>query len=96
MNTVWLLYGNQVDSFCAFNNTQNDPEYAETFSVKLREAIEKEGFAVGAEVDISEGPFAGFVGVIDKIDYENERLTVMVSIFGRLTPVELGFDQVKK
>jgi len=57
---------------------------------------EKEGFAIGAEVDISEGPFAGFVGVIDKIDYENEKLTVMVSIFGRMTPVELGFNQVKK
>ncbi|MFC1841625.1 transcription termination/antitermination protein NusG [Candidatus Dependentiae bacterium] len=57
---------------------------------------EKEEFAVGAEVDISEGPFAGFVGVIDKIDYENEKLTVMVSIFGRMTPVELSFNQVKK
>ena len=57
---------------------------------------EKEGFAVGAEVDIAEGPFAGFVGVIDKIDYEGEKLTVMVSIFGRMTPVELGFNQVKK
>jgi len=57
---------------------------------------EKEGFVVGAEVDISEGPFAGFVGVIDKIDYEGEKLTVMVSIFGRMTPVELSFNQVKK
>jgi transcription termination/antitermination protein NusG len=59
-------------------------------------SAEKEGFTVGAEVDISEGPFAGFVGVVDKIDYENEKLTVMVSIFGRMTPVELNFNQVKK
>ena len=59
-------------------------------------SAEKEGFAVGAEVDIAEGPFAGFVGVVDKIDYEGEKLTVMVSIFGRMTPVELGFSQVKK
>lgn len=57
---------------------------------------EKEGFVIGSEVDISEGPFSGFVGVIDKIDYENEKLTVMVSIFGRMTPVELSFNQVKK
>ena len=35
-------------------------------------------------------------GIIDKIDDESERLTVMVSIFGRLTPVELGFNQVKR
>ena len=53
-------------------------------------------FAVGNEVHISSGPFMGFVGLIDKIDEERERLTVMVSIFGRLTPVELGFDQVKR
>ncbi len=56
----------------------------------------KQDFAVGNEVDIKEGPFAGFVGIIDKIDEESEKITVMVSIFGRLTPVELGFDQVKK
>ncbi len=53
-------------------------------------------FSVGSEVDISDGPFAGFVGVIDKVDSENKKLTVMVSIFGRMTPVELGFHQVKR
>lgn len=52
-------------------------------------------FAVGGEIDIVEGPFAGFVGIIEKIDEESEKLTVMVSIFGRMTPVELGFGQVK-
>lgn len=56
----------------------------------------KSEFVVGSEIDITEGPFSGFVGIIDKIDEEGERLTVMVSIFGRLTPVELTFDQVKK
>lgn len=59
-------------------------------------APRKSDFVVGAEVDITDGPFAGFVGVIDRIDEENERLTVMVSIFGRMTPIELGFNQVKK
>jgi transcription termination/antitermination protein NusG len=59
-------------------------------------AKEKSEFVVSKEVDITEGPFAGFVGIIDKIDEENERLTVMVSIFGRMTPVELGFNQVKQ
>lgn len=56
---------------------------------------EKEEFVVGQEVEIKDGPFAGFVGVIDKTDKHNERLIVMVSIFGRMTPVELAFDQVK-
>lgn len=62
--------------------------------VKL--APKKSDFAEGAEVEIGEGPFAGFLGVIEKVDEENERLTVMVSIFGRMTPIELGFNQVKR
>jgi len=56
----------------------------------------KEEFNVGAEVEITDGPFAGFVGIVDKVDQDNEKLTVMVSIFGRMTPVELGFDNVKR
>lgn len=58
-------------------------------------ASKKSEFAVGSEAEITNGPFAGFVGIIDQVDDENERLTVMVSIFGRMTPVELGFNQVK-
>ncbi len=56
----------------------------------------EEFIAVGTDVDISEGPFAGFVGVVEKVDHEGEKLTVMVSIFGRMTPVELGFHQIKQ
>lgn len=59
-------------------------------------AAKKSELVVGAEVTITEGPFAGFVGVVDKIDEENEKVTVMVSIFGRMTPVELSFSQVKQ
>ena len=59
-------------------------------------ATEKHHFEAGKEVEIAQGAFAGFVGIIDGIDDENEKLTVMVSIFGRMTPVELGFDQVKR
>lgn len=66
--------------------------------VKGEVAIEttREEFSLGSEVDIVEGPFAGFVGIIDSVDYNNEKLTVMVSIFGRMTPVELGFQQIKR
>jgi transcription termination/antitermination protein NusG len=59
-------------------------------------AAKKTELVVGGEVTIKEGPFEGFVGVVDKIDEENEKLTVMVSIFGRMTPVELSFNQVKQ
>ena len=37
--------------------------------------------SVGGEVDIVDGPFTGFVGIVEKIDEENERLTVMVEVF---------------
>jgi transcription termination/antitermination protein NusG len=57
---------------------------------------DKGEFVIGKEVEIKEGPFAGFVGVVDRIEEESERLTVMVSIFGRMTPVELSFDQVQR
>ncbi len=50
----------------------------------------------GNEVDILEGPFAGFVGIVEEVDKEAERVKVMVSIFGRLTPVELNFNQIKR
>jgi transcription termination/antitermination protein NusG len=59
-------------------------------------AAKKSELVVGGEVTINEGPFDGFVGVVDKIDEENEKVTVMVSIFGRMTPVELSFSQVKQ
>lgn len=57
---------------------------------------DEEFIAVGSEVEIKEGPFAGFVGVVDRVDTEGEKLTIMVSIFGRMTPVELGFHQIKQ
>jgi len=63
---------------------------------KIVVASEKPAFLVGNEVSISSGPFTGFMGIVDKVDEDHEKLTVMVSIFGRLTPVELGFDQVKR
>lgn len=56
----------------------------------------KHTFDSGSEVEIKDGPFAGFMGIIDTIQEEHEKLTVMVSIFGRMTPVELTFDQVKR
>ena len=59
-------------------------------------ATKKSDFVVGSEIEVSEGPFAGFMGIVDRVDEEAEKLTVMVSIFGRMTPVELGFDQIKR
>lgn len=52
-------------------------------------------YRVGDQVKVIEGPFANFIGIIDEIDTEKSKLKVMVSIFGRPTPVELDVLQVE-
>ncbi len=53
-------------------------------------------FTVGEGVKITDGPFADFVGTVDEIDKAKGTIKVLVSIFGRETPVELDFLQVGK
>jgi transcriptional antiterminator NusG len=68
----------------------------------LRQPEEGEEIAPSVEYEISEnvrvtsGPFADFTGTISEINADQSKLKVLVSIFGRETPVELGFDQVAK
>lgn len=56
----------------------------------------KSTYSVGEAIKITEGPFADFLGTVDKIDEEKGKIHVLVSIFGRETPVELDFSQVDK
>jgi transcriptional antiterminator NusG len=60
------------------------------------EPLYKASFNVGEAVKIVDGPFADFLGTIDNIDEAKGKLKVLVSIFGRETPVELDFLQVSK
>jgi transcription termination/antitermination protein NusG len=56
----------------------------------------KTQFQKGESVRIVDGPFTNFVGSVDDLDIDHGRLCVMVSIFGRQTPVELNFFQVER
>ncbi len=60
------------------------------------EPREQVKFIKGDNVRIVDGPFLGFNGLVDEVDEDHNRLKLMVSIFGRSTPVELGFLQVER
>ncbi len=53
------------------------------------------GYAVGDEVKVTDGPLAGFFGIVEELEPEKDRVRVVVSMFGRETPVDLELDQVE-
>lgn len=53
------------------------------------------GFDVGDHVRVMDGPLEGFIGVVDELEPEKDRIRVVVSMFGRETPVDLELDQVE-
>ena len=63
-------------------------------------AIRTEEVSVPYELDeavkVTDGPFSGFSGIIEEVNVEKRKLKVMVKIFGRKTPLELGFNRVEK
>lgn len=89
-----------VTSFVGMGNKPtpiSDAEVATIVKFTQTEAlIYKQVFAVDDAVKIVDGPFADFIGKIDSVDEERGKVKVLVSIFGRETPVELDFLQIQK
>jgi len=67
---------------------------------QMREGVEKPKpkvlFEVGEVVRVIDGPFTDFNGNVEEVNYDKSKMRVSVMIFGRATPVELGFGQVEK
>ncbi len=82
------------------NPTPLTPDEVNQIVHNVTEAAEKPKpkftFEKGDQVRINEGPFASFNGVVDEVNSDRNTLKVMVTIFGRATPVELDFLQVEK
>jgi transcriptional antiterminator NusG len=70
-----------------------EPEEAAAKAEVTRAAVE---FTVGESVTVMDGPFATLPATVNEINPDTQKLKVLVSIFGRETPVELSFDQVSK
>jgi len=82
------------------NPTPVPDEEAERIIRQMEEGISKPKprytFEEGDDVRVIDGPFNNFQGTVEEVKPDKEKLRVLITIFGRATPVELDFDQVKK
>ncbi|MBR4874225.1 MAG: transcription termination/antitermination protein NusG [Clostridia bacterium] len=67
----------------------------EVHAMGIERRVVKVDFEVGASVRVTGGPFSDFVGVVSEINAEKQTVRVIVSMFGRETPVELDFSQIE-
>jgi transcriptional antiterminator NusG len=89
-----------VTGFVGASNEPIPLTQAEVDRLLHREVAQKVAtkaqFSIGESVKVISGPLSDFSGEISEINQDAQKLKVLVSIFGRETPVEVGFDQVKK
>ena len=97
-----LMDVNRVSGF--IGGTQKNPlpldereleEIRSQVNERFQQKATEEEFSLGQKVTITEGSFGNFSGTIDEINLERRKLKVLVSIFGRPTPVEVEFEKVK-
>jgi transcription termination/antitermination protein NusG len=101
----WHLVKNvpKVSGFIGGSGTKPTPitdKEADAIMRQVQEGVEKPkpkfSFSTGEQVRVIDGPFQDFNGTVEDVNYEKAKLRVSVSIFGRMTPVELDFSQVEK
>ena len=101
---TWHLV-NDTAKVTGFLGGQNKPspirdEEAEQILARMEEGKEKPQpkffFEMGDEIRVVDGPFSNFNGTVEEVNPEKGKIKVLVSIFGRATPVELDFVQVTK
>ena len=93
----------KVTGFLGTNNKPqpiSDKEAAPYFRAREQAAAEPRknvsvDYEIGDQVKVNAGPFASFNGLVEELDFDKSRVKVSVSIFGRATPVELGFEEVE-
>jgi transcriptional antiterminator NusG len=98
----WFVVRNtpNVTGFVGTSTTPSPLSEDEVKSIQRRMGIEEPlyniDFKIGETVNITDGPFKGFDGQVNEIDEQKGKIKVLVSMFGRETPVELDSLQVKK
>ncbi|OCC14999.1 Transcription antitermination protein NusG [Dissulfuribacter thermophilus] len=103
-NETWHLVQNtpRVTGFVGGKNTpvplpdDEAEKIVKQMEERSQKPVPKYHFEKGDHVIVTEGPFANFHGVVDEVRPEKGKVRVMVSIFGRATPVELEFAHVQK
>jgi transcriptional antiterminator NusG len=103
-NDLWHVIKNtpRVTGFLGTGDKPVSLTEQEVSSILFRSDVSKDKprmkikFQKNESVRITEGPFANFNGVVDEVNEDRETLKVMVTIFGRSTPVELEFGKVEK
>ena len=103
-NDLWHVMKNtpRVTGFLGTGDKPVSLTEQEVSSILFRSDVSKDKprmkikFEKNESVRITEGPFANFNGVVDEVNEDRETLKVMVTIFGRSTPVELEFGKVEK
>ncbi len=98
----WYVVRNTpgVTSFVGSGNRPTPLRESEVKAILKQMGVEapkfKVQFAKGQSVRVTDGPFAEFIGTVDEVHPERNKVRVLVSIFGRETPVELDFLQIEK